>query len=201
MYGSMRLPRDERTRKEVLASPRSAKSFGSAVSGDSWNITPRAQRSQSRLSASGSVGKRSDTPAAEYLRLAGPEGIGSPSKDYEYIPGRADDEELDFEIHDDSRNNEAFEGLENVRACCDGRHDLGTLTNSRKHHHHHHHYHHHHQGQHVEGEEPTSRPVSPAWSFRSRAGSTASRGADAASIWSRFGTRRSKAAPPIPSSP
>ncbi|KAF8583299.1 hypothetical protein K439DRAFT_1661365 [Ramaria rubella] len=208
-YGSMRLPGDEGMRKDVLSSPRSARSIGSALSGDSWNITPRAQRSQSRLSANGSVGKRSGTPAAEYLRLGGPDGPASPAKsDYEYIPGRADEEELDFEIHDSIMNGEGFEGLENVRACCDGRHDLGTL--SRKPHHHHHHHHHHPphpqattQNQNLELNEPSSRPVSPsAWSFRSRAGSAASHGGgDTASIWSRFGSKRSKGAPPVPTSP
>ena len=205
----MRVPVEDGGRKDILASPRSARSIGSALSGDSWNITPRAQRSQSRLSANGSVGKRSGTPAAEYLRLGGPDGPASPSKsDYEYVPGRKDEEELDFEIHDGIVNGEGFEGLENVRACCDGRHDLGTL--SRKPHHHHHHHHHHHpphpsavsQNQNLETNEPASRPVSPsAWSFRSRAGSTTSHGGDNASIWSRFGSKRSKGAPPIPTSP
>jgi len=207
-YGSMRLPPDESARNNIMASPRSGRSIGSALSGDSWNVTPRAQRSASRISVNGSVGKRSGTPAAEYLRLGGIDGPASPTKsDYEYVPGQPDDdEELDFEIHD-SILNEGFEGLENVRACCDGRHDLGTL--SRKPHHHHHHHHHHHpppnpNQQHLEAEEPVSRPVSPsAWSFRSRAGSTTSRGnGESGSMWSRFGSKRSKAAPmPVPPSP
>ncbi|KAF8492517.1 hypothetical protein JB92DRAFT_3002848 [Gautieria morchelliformis] len=204
-YGSMRLPADEGVHRDVLASPRSARSIGSALSGDSWNITPRAQRSQSRLSTNGSIGKRSGTPAAEYLRLGGPDSHHtSPGKsDYEYVPGRNDDDDLDFEIHDSIANGEGYEGLENVRACCDGRHDLGTL--SRKPHHHHHHRHPPHpaglsQNQSVEPNEPASRPVSPsAWSFRSRAGSTTSHGGD--SIWSRFGSKRSKGAPPVPASP
>ncbi|KAE8266950.1 hypothetical protein A4X09_0g5394 [Tilletia walkeri] len=34
-------------------------------------------------------------------------------------------------------DNEGFDGLDNVRACCDGKHDVGSLAH--KHHHHHHH--------------------------------------------------------------
>ncbi|KAK0520978.1 hypothetical protein OC835_007035, partial [Tilletia horrida] len=36
-------------------------------------------------------------------------------------------------------DNAGFEGLDNVRACCDGKHDVGSLAH--KHHHHHHHHH------------------------------------------------------------
>jgi hypothetical protein len=106
-------------------------------------------------------------------------------------------------------SDDGFEGLENVRACCDGRHTVG---HSGKHHHHHHHTHPHNQGtltsrksadnQHLDPNPPDhARPASPAWSFRSRTGSAQSHeGAGAGGIFSwgrgddgklRFGSRRS----------
>ena len=60
------------------------------------------------------MGKRSGTPAAEYLRWAGHDDLHSPTKDFEHIPSQ-DDEELDFELHDDTLSDGGFEGLE--RAC------------------------------------------------------------------------------------
>ena len=148
------------------------------------------------------MSKRSGTPAAEYLRWA--EGPSSPSKEYEHIPGGNDDDELDFELHDETLSDEGFEGLENVRACCDGRHTVGRSGKIE----HHHHHHHHNQGQPAPAPAPQKRdrsrareqlldpnpmemqrPVSPAWSFRSRAGSSTSH--DGAGFFSRFGTRRS----------
>lgn len=89
------------------------------------NVTPRgARRSRSRVSVAGSVGKRSGTPAAEYLRWTdGPGSPGSTSAHgFELSHGtEPDDDELDFEIHDSAMSDrEGYEGLENVRACCDG---------------------------------------------------------------------------------
>ncbi|KAI0822893.1 hypothetical protein BC628DRAFT_1521193 [Trametes gibbosa] len=179
----------------VVASPesqRSARTGRTALSGESWNVTPRGQRSRSQISLGGSMGKRSGTPAAEYLRWAHQEP-SSPTKDYEHIPGGQDEEDLDFELHDGTLSDDGFEGLENVRACCDGRHTVGR--SGRPHHHHHH--------DHPPKREPSrgrdqlldpnpaelQRPVSPAWSFRSRAGSTASH--DGGGFFSRFGSRRS----------
>ena len=43
-----------------------------------------------------------------------------------------DPEDPDFKLHRDSHFNEGFEGLENVRACCDGRHAVDCS----EHHHH-----------------------------------------------------------------
>ncbi|EMD35304.1 hypothetical protein CERSUDRAFT_116103 [Gelatoporia subvermispora B] len=179
-------------------SQRSARSARTGISVDSWNTTPRGHghRSQSQISLGGSMGKRSGTPAAEYLRLAGHERAPSPSKDFEHVPGQ-DDEDLSFELHGDTMSDDGYEGLENVRACCDGRHTVG-----RSHDHHHHHHHHHDPApappprapsrarDHLDAHpQETARPASPAWSFRSRAGSSISH--DGGSFFSRFGTRRS----------
>jgi hypothetical protein len=77
-------------------------------------------------------------PALEYLRWRnGPESPYSPDKSLVNVPDH-DPEDLDFELYRDSHFDECFEGLENVRACCDGRHTVGhsehkhgTLNNRR----------------------------------------------------------------------
>ncbi|KAI0346389.1 hypothetical protein BDW22DRAFT_1388518 [Trametopsis cervina] len=195
------LPDTDGQRPSAFASPQSQRSVRTArtgISADSWTSTPRGQRSHSQLSMRSSMGKRSGTPAAEYLRWGGPEPPQSPEKSFEHIPGQED--ELDFELHEDTMSDEGFEGLENVRACCDGKHTVGRSG-------HHHHHHHHHDHDHVHNHAPLQppsrtreshldvhpgeviRPVSPAWSFRSRSGSTHS--TDGGGFFSRFGTRRS----------
>ncbi|KAL7277415.1 hypothetical protein ACG7TL_009277 [Trametes sanguinea] len=191
---------DQHYQPNMVSSPesqRSTRTGRTALSGESWNVTPRGQRSRSQISLGGSMGKRSGTPAAEYLRWAHQETPSSPSKDFEHIPGGQDDEDLDFELHDDTLSDGGFEGLENVRACCDGRHTVGRSGRGGHHHHHHHHH------DHPPKREPSrareqlldpnaiemQRPVSPAWSFRSRAGSTTSH--DGGGFFSRFGSRRS----------
>jgi hypothetical protein len=158
----------------------------------------------------GSMGKRSGTPAAEYLRWSEREATspysppaGERSFDFP-TPLAQDDEEggLDFELNDENLS-DGYDGLENVRACCDGRHTVG--------HHHHHHHHHPHGSSEVDvtqpqpqrapsrnggrllsaqnvpqSVEPAVRPNSPSgWSIRSRSGSTAR------SLFSRFGSVRS----------
>lgn len=194
-----RLPEDDHTNGgPIYASPqsqRSTRTTRTGISSDSFNITPRGQRSQSQLSLGGSMGKRSGTPAAEYLRWSTLDP-GSPSKSFEHIP--ANDGELDFELHDDTLSDEGFEGLENVRACCDGRHTVGRNGKII-----HHHDHDHRdqpaprersrtRDQHLDpNPQELSRPVSPAWSFRSRAGSATSHDRDGAGFFSRFGSRRS----------
>ncbi|KAF9051377.1 hypothetical protein BJ165DRAFT_881386 [Panaeolus papilionaceus] len=173
----------------------------SPVRGESWNTTPRGQRSRSQLSVGRSVSKRSGTPALEYLRWNGPESPYSPDRSFVDVPAQ-DPDDLDFELHDESMSDEGYEGLENVRACCDGRHTVG---HSGKHHHHHHHdqgtIRSHNQGtvssqnhgtlsSHNQGTltnrrstdnqllDPNmfeqARPSSPAWSFRSGKGSSQS---------------------------
>lgn len=182
-----------------MSSPQSHRSGHSALSADSWNHTPKGQgqpqRSQSQLSLRGSMGKRSGTPAAEYLRWAEREGAYSPSPSKSYERVRPEDEELSFELHDGNMSDDGYEGMENVRACCDGRHTVGG------HHVHDHDPHHTHQQQqpslarqpHLDvNARELSRPISPAWSFRSRADSK-----DSQSLFSRFGSRRSAKAPAV----
>lgn len=191
---------DSHQRPNIFASPqsqRSVRTTRTGISVDSWNSTPRGRRSQSQLSTHTSMGKRSGTPAAEYLRWGGPDGPYSPAKEFEHIPSQ-EDGELDFELHDETLSDEGYEGLENVRACCDGRHTVGRSGKV----HHHHHDHHDHppppakpapnnrmRDQLDPNPQDISRPISPAWSFRSRAGSAHS--TDGTGFFSRFGTRRS----------
>jgi len=137
-------------------SPRSQRS---GITMDSYNGTPKPARSISRMSNPyGSVGKRSGTAAAEFMRWTG-EPPSSPAKAVDQ------GQDADFQIHDD--NNDAYDGLENVRACCDGKHDVGNLSSK---------YHHHPQ-QHQQFYPGTirsvsavapERPASPSgWSHRS----------------------------------
>ncbi|CAG7850038.1 Anucleate primary sterigmata protein A [Serendipita indica DSM 11827] len=149
-------------------SPRSQKSGHSAVTIDTYN-TPRAPRSVSRMSNPyGSVGKRSGTAAAEFMRW---------NSDAPASPSRMEDnthaQDSEFQLHDDPED--AYDGLENVRACCDGKHDVGALGG--RHHHHHHHHHQQQQQQQQQqrgtvrgaaGDSGPERPASPSgWSFRS----------------------------------
>ena len=187
----------EHQNSQLLASPQSFRSGRSLhVSGDTWGSTPRGQRSTSQLSAGGSIGKRSGTPAAEYLRYPGPDGPYSPTKSFEHGQvGVRGDEGLDFELHEESMSDHGFEGLENVRACCDGLHTVGGDQN--------HHLHHHpHRDDppparprtrdgHLDAHADPPRPSSPAWSFRSRSGSTTSHDGGFFSGKLRFGSRRS----------
>ncbi|KAJ6472662.1 coiled-coil protein [Mycena vulgaris] len=158
------------------------------------STSPQSQRSartgRSCPSAARSA-NASGTPAIEYLRWNGPESPYSPSKSFVDVPGH-DEEDLDFELHGDSMEENGYEGLENVRACCDGKHTVG------------HHHHHHHPVENLPEEGMPARPASPsAWSFRSRAGSTNSRdGANSIFTWGRsegskmrFGSRRSAKTP------
>ncbi|KAI9465908.1 hypothetical protein BJY52DRAFT_1209346 [Lactarius psammicola] len=183
---------------QLLASPKSLRSGRSLhASGDTWGTTSRGQRSTSQLSIGGSIGKRSGTPAAEYLRYAGPEGPYSPTKSFEQ--SGVGEEDMDFELHDETMSDNGFEGLENVRACCDGLHTVGG---THQHHSHHHHHHHPHRDDppsgrsrmrdgHLDAHPDPPRPSSPAWSFRSRSGSTTSHDGGLFSGKLRFGSRRS----------
>lgn len=194
---------DDERRPPLAASPQSQRSSRSARISEPWNTTPRGQRSRSQISVGGSIGKRSGTPAVEYLRWNGPDSPYTPSKSFVDVP-RHDEDDLDFELHGDAMSDDGYEGLENVRACCDGRHTVG---HSGKHHHHHNHLHtdHQHNGdlqRHLDpGLAEHARPVSPsAWSFRSKTGSTHSHDGGGTGIFSwgrgddgklRFGSRRS----------
>jgi hypothetical protein len=66
---------DEEHRLPMDQSPQSQRSGRSIGNGDTWNSTPRGQRSRSQLSLVDSIGKRSGTPATEYLRWNGPESL------------------------------------------------------------------------------------------------------------------------------
>ncbi|KAI6043981.1 hypothetical protein EDC04DRAFT_2562205 [Pisolithus marmoratus] len=183
---------DDDHRQIADSSPQSQRSGRSSHNGGAFSTTPRGKRSRSQLSVRGSVGKRSGTPAAEYLRWAAPESPYSPSRSFEQVAGNnQNDADLDFELHADTKSDEGFEGLENVRACCDGRHTVGHT------HPHHHHPAHLHNGEHLEVNAP-ARPVSPAWSLRSRTGSSHSHETGGFFSWGRgddgklrFGSRRS----------
>lgn len=180
---------DDDHRHLTDTSPQSQRSGRSSRNGGAFNTTPRGSRSRSQISIRGSVGKRSGTPAAEYLRWAAPESPYSPTRSFERVAGHGqDDDDLEFELHGQSQSDDGFEGLENVRACCDGRHTVGHSG---------HHHHHSHNGDHLEVNAP-ARPVSPAWSLRSRTGSAHSHDAGGLFSWGRgddgklrFGSRRS----------
>jgi len=185
----------EHANSQLLASPQSFRSGRSLhISGDTWGN--RGQRSTSQLSVGGSIGKRSGTPAAEYLRYPGPDGPYSPTKTYEQARvGVGGEEGLDFELHEETMSDGGFEGLENVRACCDGLHTVGGEQ---------YHYPHHHPHRddplpprpqmrdgHLDAHPDPPRPSSPAWSFRSHSGSTTSHDGGLFSGKLRFGSRRS----------
>lgn len=210
-----------RSRNAVMASPASVRSALSNESMGSWNLTPRARGGNMHLSPT-SVGRRAGTPAAEYLRTYSEQNYRaypdaqSPTRASRSLQQRFEDA-LDYNDDDEFENvdpNSAgtdfemnidggYEGLENVRACCDGEHDLNHLAKG--------HYHHHHSNHaalrpssrlsnrsRTEPLSPSSRPVSPsAFSGRSRSGSQRSDGASLFNI--RFGSKRStkSSAPPF----
>ena len=208
-----------RTRSAAAASPASVRSALSNESIDSWNLTPRPRFGNSHLSPT-SIGRRAGTPAAEYLRTyseqhhqAHPDAH-SPTRAPRSLQQRFEDA-LDLNDDDDFENVDpnaggadfeinldgGYEGLENVRACCDGEHDLNHLAKG---------HHHHHPNailrpssrlsnrSRTEPLSPSSRPVSPsAFSGRSRSGSQRSDGASLFNL--RFGSKRSakSSAPPF----
>ena len=214
--GSIDHTDDERRQQQrPMNTPPGQRSPRSPTKKDTWTIT-RGQRSRSQVSITRSASKRSGTPALEYLRWRnGPESPYSPDKSFVNVPDH-DPEDLDFELHGDAQFDEGFEGLENVRACCDGRHTVGHA--GKIHHHHQHPHNHnlnhqldpsHQQGtlnsrrsadnQHLDPNlHENPRPSSPAWSFRSRTGSTRSHEGGGIFSWGRgedgklrFGSRRS----------
>lgn len=166
----------------------------------SMNATPRGRRSASALSMRSSIGKRAGTPAAEFLRWSERDTPVSPEKTFDESRDEEEEEDLDFEFNDETLSDGGFDGLENVRACCDGRHTVGG------HHHHDHHDHEHPHGPPRPPRPPSrsqsrmlnvsegARPISPSgWSLRSRSGSVHSQGVSG--LFSRFGSRRSAKTP------
>lgn len=100
--------------------------------------TPRGSGSRSRT-PHGTAGKRSGTAAEAFERAT---HFGSP-KMHDSPVGLGHEESLEVinrsEIPSDHGHDEddGYEGLENVRACCDGKHDVGSLSRSGHHHHNH----------------------------------------------------------------
>jgi hypothetical protein len=52
---------------------------------------------------------------------------GSPDHDFEQISVQPGEVDFDFEIHDEYRSDGDFDGLENVRTCCDGAHTVSSF--------------------------------------------------------------------------
>lgn len=116
-------------------------------------LTPKPstkKKSSTGAHTSASTYKRSDTPAADYQHFIAE--FGSPRSVRSYggthlVGGTGADESMEvidrrdvLGVDQDGQGN-GYEGLENVRACCNGEHDVGRLSVSRKHNHHHHHHH------------------------------------------------------------
>lgn len=110
-----------------------------------------------KMSNATSLYKRSDTPAAEYENFIAEYGSPRSIRSYRTSTatpgpsgskGKGVDESLEIIDRRDvlGADAEGYEGLENVRACCNGEHDVGKLSVSKKHHHNHNHHHHHGQG-------------------------------------------------------
>lgn len=113
-------------------------------------LTPKPTKNRKSTGAA-SVMKRSDTPAAEYHNYINEFGsprsvrsyVGRPSTSMSMNP----DDSLEVIDRKEALGGTAgegdtgYEGLENVRACCNGAHDVGKLSVSKKHHHHQHHQH------------------------------------------------------------
>lgn len=102
---------------------------------------------------SGPAPKRPATPAAEYQELAAQYGSPRSIRSYKRpstamsltapAPNVIADESIEFIDRRDvlgvDEHGQGYEGLENVRACCNGAHDVGSLSvgQSKRHHHHH----------------------------------------------------------------
>jgi len=109
-------------------SPQSQRSGRSSHDDGAFSTTSKGKRNRSQLSVRGSVGKRSGMPEGEYLRWAAPESPYSPTWSFKHVGGNNyEDAELDFELHGESKSDEGYEGLENVRTCYDGRYTVGHV--------------------------------------------------------------------------
>ncbi|WWD10289.1 hypothetical protein V865_008424 [Kwoniella europaea PYCC6329] len=160
------------TSHNLPKSPMSLRSFGSERQSLN-NITPRAVRSTSAMSnvrPGTSMSKRAGTAAHEYVRRHEvPSTIHGGHRYKGTYKGApiADQHDFDLVSRDDGDElDESFEGLENVRACCDGKHLVGD-------------HHHHHDHPNVPKTPARSQtPSIRAWSMRS---STAKRPSNASS--------------------
>lgn len=86
-------------------------------------------RGRPSLGTTGTSTKRANTAAADFLRQASE--FGSPrsmksSFSPQFTDGSADVITRDEAMEDAASDDGDFEGLENVRACCDGKHDVGA---------------------------------------------------------------------------
>lgn len=152
---------DEQGRLTMLKSPMSLRSFSSERHSLS-NITPKANRSHSTMShyprSASTMGKRAGTAAHEYMRRHElPQSFhGGHRYKGPYKGARIVDDEFDVVSREDGEDMDiSFEGLENVRACCDGKHLVGQ------------HYHHH---DHPNVPRTPARAETPSlrgWSIRS----------------------------------
>lgn len=105
-----------------------------------------ATKKARKMSNATSLYKRSDTPAAEYenfiAEYGSPRSIRSYRTNATAGPSGSKGVDESLEIFDRrdvlGADADGYEGLENVRACCNGEHDVGKLSVSKKHHHHHH---------------------------------------------------------------
>ena len=144
-------------------------------------ITPKpARRKMSSATNPSVLYKRSDTPAAEYQHYLAEFGSPRSVRSYRLDHDLGDESMEIIERKDVMGAEEGYEGLENVRACCNGEHDVGKLSTSKRAHHDHTHNHKQRHGQN-----------SATTNLSSRHNSVASRTS------SHFGKKR-ELAPPIP---
>ncbi|KAK4702383.1 hypothetical protein P7C70_g3841, partial [Phenoliferia sp. Uapishka_3] len=169
-------------------------------------LTPKNGPRTKKLSTP-STYKRAGTVAAEYEQRT--TNFGSPRSlrtFSDFLGGQDSVEFIDRrEIPADAGagdEDDTWEGLENVRACCDGKHDVGSLSRRGGQHHHHHH---HHQNGGSSADLPDGSPTRSRSRSSNYGGSVGSK----ASVWSAAtstGRRpaaspRKSAAPSLPSAP
>jgi hypothetical protein len=134
-------------------------------------LTPRSQSRHAHFPY-----KRSGTPAAEFLeataefgsprspRISSPTKIGGAWDESLQIVDPSDVEYGEGDLADDDDNDSmgGFDGVENVRACCNGAHSLNELSQSARKRHMQHHHHHHHHNRTGSFSEPDFQPTEEA---------------------------------------
>ncbi|BGP16016.1 hypothetical protein JCM10213_005433 [Rhodosporidiobolus nylandii] len=172
---------------EFYGVPNQMYSLGKGAAQSEPRLTPKAAYARTVPKQStgtfGTTRKRPGTVAEEYGRAhtsigmySSPHSIRTMS---DFGGSGWDNEDGSMEVVDRSEippgagdDDDEFEGLENVRACCDGKHDVGSL--SRRHHHHRHSSSHHRPSGSQSDFEPDSRSTTPAPPSPSRARSKSS---------------------------
>lgn len=135
------------TRSEPRLTPKPTPGEGGA---HTMSSTAKGKRKMSTLTQA-SAQKRSNTPAADYQQymaeFGSPRSVRShrPSSRMSIGNALVDDQDNDdtgsvelVDRRDVLGEDAGFDGLVNVRACCDGEHDVGALSVPRRRHHHHH---------------------------------------------------------------